>query len=439
MRKAIIMGAAGRDFHNFNVFFRNNRNYKVIAFTATQIPNIDKRKYPASLAGKLYPGGIPIYPEAKLEDLIRKHDVHTVVFSYSDVSYAHVMSTCSRVMAAGADFMLMGPECSMLKADVPVIAVCAVRTGCGKSQTTRKVCRILMEKGKKVVAVRHPMPYGDLKKQIWQRFAALGDLKKHGCTIEEREEYEPLVNMGVVVYAGVDYFEILRRAEKEAEIIVWDGGNNDFPFYRPDLHIVLLDALRSGDELLYYPGEVNLRMADVAIINKIDSAELGDVEEVRSNIFSVNPKAVVIDAASPVFCADGNKLRGKRVLVIEDGPTLTHGEMAFGAGVVAARKFSAAELVDPRPFAVGFIRKTFEQYPDIGDVIPAMGYSGEQVKDLEKTVDRADCDFVVVATPVDLAKVMRIKKPHVRVKYELAEIGKPDLDEVLAGFLKRIR
>jgi predicted GTPase len=438
MRKVIILGAAGRDFHNFNVFFRNNRSYRVVAFTATQIPDIDKRKYPASLAGKLYPSGIPIYPEAKLEDLIRKHDAHGVVFSYSDVSYTHVMSTCSRAMAAGADFMLLGPESSMLKADVPVIAVCAVRTGCGKSQTTRRVSRILMEKGRKVVAVRHPMPYGDLKKQVWQRFSTLDDLKKQGCTIEEREEYEPLIGMGVIVYAGVDYFEILRRAEKEADVIVWDGGNNDFPFYRPDLHIVVLDALRSGDELLYYPGEVNLRMADVAIINKIDSAQLDDVEEVRRNINEVNPDAVVIDAASPVFCPGGKKLRGKRVLVVEDGPTVTHGEMAFGAGVVAARKFSAAELVDPRPCAVGSIRSTFERYPGVGDVIPAMGYSGQQVKDLEKTIDRADCDYVIIATPVDLAKVIRIKKPHVRVTYELAEIGKPDLEEVLGGFLERV-
>jgi predicted GTPase len=437
MRKVIILGAAGRDFHNFNVFFRNNRSYKVVAFTATQIPDIDKRKYPASLAGKLYPKGIPIYPETKLEDLIAKHDIHSVVFSYSDVSYTHVMSTCSRAMAAGADFMLVGPESSMLKADVPVIAVCAVRTGCGKSQTTRKVSRILMEKGKKVVAVRHPMPYGDLKKQVWQRFGTLGDLKKQGCTIEEREEYEPLIGMGVIVYAGVDYFEILRRAEKEADIIVWDGGNNDFPFYRPDLHIVVLDALRSGDELLYYPGEVNLRMADVAIINKIDSAQPEDVEEVRRNIHEVNPEAVVIDAASPVFCPGGAKLRGKRVLVVEDGPTVTHGEMAFGAGVVAARKFSAAELADPRPCAVGSIRSTYERYPGVGDVIPAMGYSGQQVKDLEKTIDRTDCDCVVIATPVDLAKVIRIKKPHVRVTYELAEIGRPDLEEVLGGFLEK--
>jgi len=436
MRKVIIMGAAGRDFHNFNVFFRNNNAYKVVAFTATQIPNIDKRRYPSSLAGKLYSNGIPIHPESKLEDLIKKHDAHVVVFCYSDVSYVHVMEVGSKVLAAGADFMFMGPECCMLKAKVPVVAVCAVRTGCGKSQTTRKVCRLLMEKGRKVVAVRHPMPYGDLKKQVLQRFSDIKDLKKHHCTIEEREEYEPLINLGVTVYAGVDYFEILKRAEKDGDILVWDGGNNDFPFYRPDLHIVLLDALRPGDELFYYPSEVNLRMADVAIINKIDSAEPGDVEEVRSNIVQVNPKAVVIDAASPVFCPGSEKIRNKRVLVIEDGPTLTHGGMSYGAGVVAARKFGAKELVDPRPYAVGFIKNSFEKYPDIGNLLPATGYGSEQVKDLENTVNKVDCDCVVVATPVDLSRVMKIKKPSVRVTYELEEIGKPDLEDVISDFLK---
>ena len=437
MRKAIIMGAAGRDFHNYNVFFRNNKNYKIVAFTAAQIPDIDKRTYPASLAGKLYPKGIPILPESKLEELISKHDAHVVVFSYSDVSYRHVMSTASRAAAAGADFMLMGPECCMLKAKVPVIAVCAVRTGCGKSQTTRRVTRILRDRGKKVVVVRHPMPYGDLRKQVWQRFAGASDLKKHKCTIEEREEYEPLLKLGVVVYAGVDYFEILRRAEKEAEVLVWDGGNNDFPFYRPDLHVVLLDALRPGDELFYYPGEVNLRMADVAVINKIDSADLESVEEVRNNILAVNPGATIIDAASPIFCAQSGKIRGKRVLVVEDGPTLTHGEMGFGAGIVAARKFGARELVDPRPYAVGSIRKAMESYPNIGCLLPAAGYGSEQIKDLEKTINKVDCDCVIVATPVDLGRVIKIKKPSVRVTYELEEIGKPDLEDVIGNFLSR--
>jgi len=437
MRKAIIMGAAGRDFHNYNVFFRNNKSYKVVAFTATQIPDIDRRTYPASLAGKLYPKGIPIHPESKLEELIRKHDAHVVVFSYSDVSYRHVMSTASRAAAMGADFMLMGPECCMLKAKVPVIAVCAVRTGCGKSQTTRRVAGILLNRGKKVVVVRHPMPYGDLRRQVWQRFESTSDLKKHKCTIEEREEYEPLLRLGVVVYAGVDYFEILRRAEKEAEVLLWDGGNNDFPFYRPDLHVVLLDALRPGDELFYYPGEVNLRMADVAVINKIDSADLESVEEVRSNVVAVNPRATIIDAASPVFCTQSHKIRGKRVLVVEDGPTLTHGEMGFGAGVVAARKFGAKELVDPRPHAVGSIRKAIEDYPNIGCLLPAAGYGAEQVKDLEKTINKVDCDCVIVATPVDLAKVIKIKKPSVRVTYELEEIGKPDLEDVIGSFLSR--
>jgi predicted GTPase len=435
MRKVIIMGAAGRDFHNYNVFFRNNKSYKVVAFTAAQIPDIDKRKYPASLAGKLYPQGIPIHPESKLEELIRKHDVHVVVFSYSDVSYRHVMSTASRVAAQGADFMLMGPECCMLKAKVPVVAVCAVRTGCGKSQTTRRVAAILLGRGRKVVVVRHPMPYGDLRKQVAQRFSSLADLKKHKCTIEEREEYEPLIRMGVVVYAGVDYFEILRRAEKEADVLIWDGGNNDFPFYRPDLHIVVLDALRPGDELFYYPGEVNLRMADVAIINKVDSADPESVEEVRDNIRGTNPGAVVIDAASPVFCPQAGKIRDKRVLVVEDGPTLTHGEMGFGAGVVAARKFGARELVDPKPYAVGSIKKAIETYPNIGCLLPAAGYGAEQIKDLEKSINKVDCDCVVVATPIDLAKVIKLKKPSVRVTYELEEIGKPDLEEVIDGFL----
>lgn len=434
--RVIIMGAAGRDFHNFNMFYRDNEQYEVVAFTATQIPNIEGRKYPAELAGKLYPNGIDIYPESELVNLIRKYQVDEVVFSYSDVPYDYVMSRSAMVNAAGADFKVMGTARTQLKSSKPVIAVCAVRTGCGKSQTTRRVMKILREAGKKVVAVRHPMPYGDLVAQKVQRFASLEDLDKHNCTIEEREEYEPHIVNGHVVYAGVDYEAILREAEKEADVILWDGGNNDLPFFKPDLHITLVDPHRPGDELFYYPGEANLRAADVVVINKIDSANLEDINAVRESIYEVNPKATVIEAASPIFVEDYQIIKGKRVLVVEDGPTLTHGEMTYGAGVVAAEKFGAAELVDPRPFTVGTITETFQKYPEIGTLLPAMGYSKQQMKDLEETINKSDAEVVIIGTPIDLRKIINIKKPAVRVTYELAEIGKPDLTDVLAPFMK---
>jgi predicted GTPase len=432
--RVIIMGAAGRDFHNFNMFFRDNEEYEVVAFTATQIPDIEGRKYPAELAGKLYPNGIDIYPESELVNLIKKFDVDEVVFSYSDVPYDYVMSRSAIVNAAGADFKVMGGKRTMLKSTKPVIAVCAVRTGCGKSQTTRRVMQILREAGKKVVAVRHPMPYGDLAAQKVQRFAKLEDLDKHKCTIEEREEYEPHIVNGHVVYAGVDYEAILREAEKEADIILWDGGNNDLPFFKPDLHITIVDPHRPGDELFYYPGEANLRAADVVIINKIDSANLDDINIVRESIYEVNPTATVIEAASPIFVEDYELIKGKRALVVEDGPTLTHGEMTYGAGVVAAEKFGAAELVDPRPYTVGTITETFEKYPEIGTLLPAMGYSDQQIKDLEETINKADADVVIIGTPIDLRKLVNINKPAVRVTYELSEIGKPDLKDVLKKF-----
>lgn len=432
--KVIIMGAAGRDFHNFNTFFRNNEAYEVVAFTATQIPNIDERKYPAELAGELYPNGISIYPESELAELIQKHNVDEVVFSYSDVPYDYVMSRSAIVNTAGADFKFMGPRHTMLKSTKPVIAVCAVRTGSGKSQTTRKVVQLLREAGKKVAAIRHPMPYGNLVAQRVQRFAELSDLDKQNCTIEEREEYEPHIVRGNVIYAGVDYEAILREAEKEADIIVWDGGNNDMPFYKPDLHITVLDPHRPGDELFYYPGEANLRMADVLIINKIETAYPEDVNAVRESIFNTNPDAVVIDAASPIFVNDYQLIKGKKVLAVEDGPTLTHGEMTYGAAVIAAEKFGAAELVDPRPFTVGTITKTFEKYPEIGTLLPAMGYGDQQVRDLEKTINNTDCDVVIIGTPIDLRKLVNLNKPAVRVTYELQEIGKPDLKDVLKKF-----
>lgn len=432
--KVIIMGAAGRDFHNFNTFFRNNEAYEVVAFTATQIPNIDERKYPAELAGELYPNGISIYPESELAELIQKHNVDEVVFSYSDVPYDYVMSRSAIVNTAGADFKFMGPRHTMLKSTKPVIAVCAVRTGSGKSQTTRKVVQLLREAGKKVAAIRHPMPYGNLVAQRVQRFAELSDLDKQNCTIEEREEYEPHIVRGNVIYAGVDYEAILREAEKEADIIVWDGGNNDMPFYKPDLHITVLDPHRPGDELFYYPGEANLRMADVLIINKIETAYPEDVNAVRESIFNTNPDAVVIDAASPIFVNDYQLIKGKKVLAVEDGPTLTHGEMTYGAAVIAAEKFGAAELVDPRPFTVGTITKTFEKYPEIGALLPAMGYGDQQVRDLEKTINNTDCDVVIIGTPIDLRKLVNLNKPAVRVTYELQEIGKPDLKDVLKKF-----
>ncbi len=432
-RNVLILGAAGRDFHNFNTAFRNDASVRVVAFTATQIPNIDGRKYPAVLAGPRYPDGIPIHPEDDLETLIRDLSVDEAVFSYSDVSHETVMHLASRVLAAGADFRLLGPDATMIPSKVPVVSVCAVRTGCGKSQTTRKVAEILRSKGKRVVSIRHPMPYGDLAKQAVQRFGKLEDLDLHDCTIEEREEYEPHIVAGGVIYAGVDYGAILREAEKEADVILWDGGNNDLPFYRATLEIVVVDPHRPGHEISYHPGEANLRRAHVVVINKIDTADLSGIETVRRSIRKVNPKAVVIDAASPIFVDDAAAIRGKRVLAVEDGPTLTHGEMKYGAGVLAAMKHGAVEIVDPRAYAVGTIAATFAKYPGIGTLLPAMGYGDEQVRDLGETIARTPCDTVIVATPIDLRRVVAIEKPAVRVRYDLEEIGKPDLEEVLAG------
>ncbi len=435
-KRIIIMGAAGRDFHNFNVLYRDNNDVEVVAFTATQIPDIEGRAYPKVLAGKNYPKGIPIYPEADLLDLIKKHKIDEVVFSYSDVPYQYVMEKAAYVMAAGARFAVEGGEPTMIKSTKPVVAVCAIRTGCGKSQTTRRVAEALQALGKKVVAIRHPMPYGDLSKQVWQRFAKLSDLDKHKCTIEEREEYEPHIMRGVVVYAGVDYEKILREAEKEADVILWDGGNNDMSFYRPDLQITVVDPHRPGHELSYYPGQVNLLLADVVVINKIDSADPEGINEVRQNIAAYNPDAIVVDAASPLVVDDPSLIKGKKVLVVEDGPTLTHGEMAYGAGVVAAEKYGAAELVDPRPFTVKSITKTYEKYPEIGILLPAMGYGAQQVKDLETTINNTKCDSVIIATPIDLGRIIKIKKPTVRVQYNLQEIGTPDLGQVLTNFVE---
>lgn len=429
--QVIIMGAAGRDFHNFNVYFRDNPAYSVVAFTATQIPNIEGRLYPSTLAGSLYPEGIPIFPESELTTLIQKHRVSQVIFAYSDVSHETVMNRASIVLAAGADFRLLGPRATMLKSSKPVIAICAVRTGSGKSQTTRAVAGILKAMGKRVVAVRHPMPYGDLTKQTVQRFAEYADLIKHETTIEEREEYEPHLNRGTVVYAGVDYEKILRQAETEADIILWDGGNNDFSFYQPDLLIVVADPHRPGHELTFYPGETNLRMADVVVINKVDTARVENVNIVRTNIRAVNPTATIIEAASPIFVDDPGAIRGKRVLVVEDGPTLTHGGMTYGAGIVAAQKFGAREIVDPRPYAVGTIKETFAKYPGTGALLPAMGYSGEQVKELEATINAAPVDLVLIATPIDLRRIIEIKHATDRVRYELQEIGQPTLTDVL--------
>ena len=434
-QNTIIMGAAGRDFHNFNVFFRDNKAYRIIAFTANQIPDISGRRYPAALAGDLYPDGIPIHDESNLLEIIKKESVDLVVLAYSDLSHETVMHKASTVLAAGADFMLMGASHTMIPSSKPVISICAVRTGCGKSQTTRRVCDILRAAGKRVVAVRHPMPYGDLVQQKVQRFATLEDMDKHHCTIEEREEYEPHITRGVVVYAGVDYEAILREAEKEADIVVWDGGNNDMPFYRPDLEIVVVDPHRPGHEVGYYPGETNLRRANVIVINKIETADPDDIDEVRINISETNPKATVIDAASPLHIENGSAIFGKKVLVVEDGPTLTHGEMQYGAGVMAARKFGAEQLVDPRPFAVSSIQGTYEKYPEIGILLPAMGYGDKQVKDLETTINRTECDLVIIATPIDLTRLIKINKPTVRVEYELQEIGEPTLEDVLRRFV----
>lgn len=431
-RKVLIMGAAGRDFHNFNVRFRGNEDYQVVAFTATQIPDIQGRIYPAELAGTEYPEGIPIYDESELPELIRRLDIDEVVFSYSDVSHEYVMHRASLVNAAGADFTLLGTRDTMIPSKKKVISVCAVRTGCGKSQTSRRVAEILHKMGKKVVAIRHPMPYGDLARQAVQRFASFEDMDRHKCTIEEREEYEPHLMRGNIVYAGIDYEAILRQAEEEADVILWDGGNNDTPFYKPDLAVVVVDPLRPGHEMRYYPGEANLRMADVVVINKLDSAVPENVEKVRQSIEAVNPGAVVVDGVSPIFVDQPEIIRGARVLVIEDGPTLTHGEMKFGAGVVAAQKFGAAEIVDPRPFLQGKLQETFNIYPGIGKLLPAMGYGEAQVRDLEATINATDCDAVVIATPIDLRRLVNINKPATRVIYELQEIGKPTLQDILS-------
>ncbi|HRY83654.1 MAG TPA: cyclic 2,3-diphosphoglycerate synthase [Candidatus Cloacimonadota bacterium] len=435
-RKVIIMGAAGRDFHNFNVFFRDNKDYEVVAFTATQIPGIDDKKYPAELAGKLYPKGIKIHPESEIVNLIQKNKIDLVVFAYSDQPHEAVMNMGAKVNAAAADFMMMGTTTTMVKTKKPLVTICAARTGCGKSQTTRQVVKALKAKGLKVVSIRHPMPYGDLVAQKVQRYAELSDLKKHNCTIEEMEEYEPHIMMGSVIYAGVDYEAIVRQAEKEADVIIWDGGNNDTPFYCSDkqLNIMVVDPHRPGDEISYYPGETNLHLADVVVINKIDSADLDDIQEVRENIRSVNKKAVIIEAASPLFVDHPEMITGKRVLVVEDGPTLTHGNMPYGAGVIAAEKYGCEELVDPREWAVGEIKETFEKYPDVGTLLPAMGYSAKQIKDLEKTINTTDCDSVVIATPIDLRRIIKIKKPACQVQYELQEIGVPTIAEVLKDF-----
>jgi predicted GTPase len=432
------MGAAGRDFHNFNTLYRSNRSVEVVAFTATQIPNIEGRKYPAALAGRLYPKGIPIVSESELPELIAERAIDEVVFSYSDVSNQYVMEKAALVNAHGAHFTLVGARDTMLGSTKPVVAVCAVRTGAGKSQTTRKVASILVDAGTKVVAIRHPMPYGNLTKQKVQRFATLDDLIKQQCTIEEIEEYEPHIVRGVVVYAGVDYEAILRRAEKEADVILWDGGNNDLPFYRPDLHIVVADPHRAGHELTYYPGRANVLMADVVVINKIDTADLPAIEDVRENIAYLNPGATVIDAASPIRVDAPGKIRGKRVLCVEDGPTLTHGGMRYGAAVMAARKYHAAEMVDPRPYVTGRILDAFKKYPEIGVLLPALGYGEEQMKDLEKTIAKVDCDLVIIGTPIDLGRYIKINRPAVRVMYDLQEIGHPDLTDVLKSVTKKL-
>ncbi|MCK5147188.1 GTPase [bacterium] len=430
-KKVLIMGAAGRDFHNFNLYFRDNDEFEVVAFTATQIPDIDGRAYPAELAGKLYPAGIPIKAEDDLLDLINEHGVDQVVFAYSDISHEYIGHKAAMVNGAGADFVMMGTDKTMLKAKVPVIAITAVRTGCGKSQTTRRVSEILKAKGKKTVAIRHPMPYGDLVAQKVQRFAEYADLAKHKCTIEEMEEYEPHVAAGNVIYAGVDYGAILEQAEKEADVILWDGGNNDTSFYKPDIMIVVVDPHRPGHEMTYYPGETNLRTADVVVINKMETADSDGIEEVRENIMEINPNAIIIEGASPLSVTDPSIIRGKRVLVVEDGPTLTHGEMDYGAGVVAAQKYGAAEIIDPRPWTTGTITETFEKYPEIGPLLPAMGYGEQQIRDLEATINAVDCDAVIIGTPIDLNKIIKINKPSVRVEYSLQEIGHPTLEDVL--------
>ncbi len=438
MVKVIIMGAAGRDFHNFNTYFRGNDDYDVIAFTAAQIPDIEGRCYPKKLAGDRYPHGIPIVAEDELPELIREHGVEQVVLAYSDLSYGEVMHKASKVIASGADFRLMGNPRIMLEAKVPVVSICAVRTGSGKSPTTRKVCRILKDLGLRVVAVRHPMPYGDLCKQISQRYASYDDLDRFETTIEEREEYEPLIDNGIVVYAGVDYEVILHEAEKEADVIVWDGGNNDFPFYRSDLKLVIADPHRPGHESSYYPGEVNVLTADVIIINKVQTADRGDILKVKENCKRLNPRALIIEAASPITIDEGASVRGKRTLVVEDGPTVTHGGMAFGAGLIAAEDHGAI-ICDPRPSAVGSILETMDRFPHLTQVLPAMGYSPEQVRELESSINNAKCDVVITGTPIDLRRILKVNKPLVRARYEIAEIGRPDLEEIVKGWWERTR
>lgn len=434
-KKVLIMGAAGRDFHNFNTFFRDNAEYQVVAFTATQIPGIEGRVYPAELAGSRYPRGIPIYEEAELDHLIHDHQIEQVIFAYSDISHEYVMHKASQVLAAGADFRLLGLEHTQLKSHRPVISIGAVRTGSGKSQTARAVVTLLTALGRRVVAVRHPMPYGNLITQRVQRFADYDDLDEYETTIEEREEYEPYLDRGAIIYAGVDYEAILRAAEKEADIIVWDGGNNDLPFFKSDLHIVVVDPHRPGHELRYYPGETNVRIADIVIINKVDTADYAHVVTVRENVRRLNPQAVIVEAASPVFVDNGKQIRHKRVLVIEDGPTTTHGEMKYGAGVIAAQRYGAAELVDARPFAVGSIAETYQKYPAIGSVLPAMGYGRAQMDDLAATINRCPADLVLAATPIDLTRILKVNLPLLRVHYELQIIGSPTLEELLEEFV----
>ncbi len=429
--RILIMGAAGRDFHNFNVAYRNNPAVEVVAFTATQIPNIAGRKYPAELAGAAYPNGIPIYPESELVRLIKELKVDLVIFAYSDVAHTYVMHKASEVLAAGADFSLLGPKSTQVKSTKPVVSICAVRTGSGKSQTTRRVAGALRDLGYKVAAIRHPMPYGDLVKQAVQRYGDMSDLDKYECTIEEREEYEPHIVSGTIIYAGVDYERILREAEKEADIILWDGGNNDLSFYVSDLHIVVADPHRPGHEQAYHPGEANVRMADVVVINKMDTADGAHIATVRENVRALNPHATIVNAASPITVENGAAIAGKAVLVVEDGPTLTHGEMAYGAGVVAARKFNAREIIDPRPYAVGTIKATYEKYPSTGAVLPAMGYGAEQTRDLEQTIHNSPAEIVLIATPIDLRRVVKIEKPSQRVRYDLEEIGQPTLADLL--------
>lgn len=437
-KRVLIMGAAGRDFHNFNVYFRNNGDYEVVAFTATQIPGIEGRVYPPELSGNLYSGGIPIFDESKLEHLIHYYEVEQVVFAYSDISHEYVMHKASQVIAHGADFRLMGLNNTMLKSNRPVISVCAARTGSGKSQTARAVVSMLKAMGKRVAAVRHPMPYGELALQKLQRFASYADLDKHHTTIEEREEYEPYLDRGAYIYAGVDYAEIMAEAEAESDVIVWDGGNNDLPFYKPDFHIVVVDSHRAGHEMHYYPGETNVRMANLVIINKVDTANYQDVLTIRQNINKLNPRAIVLEAASPVLIDDGEQIRGARVLVIEDGPTTTHGGMKYGAGYIVAQRYGAAEIIDPRPFAAGSIAETFCKYPDIGHILPAMGYGEKQMRELEETINRSDADYVIVATPIDLSRIIHVELPMLRVRYELQIIGNVQLEDLLEAKLYQL-